>query len=236
MMLRPELSAHPSPDRLGSTGCVVEPPAAEIPSEKPGLRRRLSTAAAQSMCPRGQRPIAGAPPSYRTSHSNPCRHSGCCEMGLGTEEAETARDLHTPRKIETDWPSAARACNPCTASSFLRHSRRAHVRLPSLLDEVQAAPGLQRLDERERWGTSSRLRLLHDYRHRLVTEALAQYPLQPLCVPRVQAPKQPEVRVVEHSLPTLAQGSLDAFLVEPASARSSARVDNRTEAAKQRCL
>ena len=89
---------------------------------------------------------------------------------------------------------------------------------PSLLDEVQAAPGLQRLDERESWGTSSRMRLLHDYRHHLVTEALVQYPLQPLCVPRVQAPKQPQVRVVEHTLPTLAQRPLDAFPDEPASA------------------
>ena len=77
--------------------------------------------------------------------------------------------------------------------------------------------------------------LFDDYRHRLVSEALAEDPLQPLCVPRVQAPKQPEVRVVEHSLPTLAQGTFDALPVESASARA-ARVDNRAEVIKQQCL
>ena len=77
--------------------------------------------------------------------------------------------------------------------------------------------------------------LFDDYSHRLVAEALPEDALQPLCVPRVQAPKQPEVRVVEHSLPTLAQCPLDAFPVEPASARS-ARVDIWTGAVKQSCL
>ena len=93
---------------------------------------------------------------------------------------------------------------------------------PSLFDEVQAGPGLQCLDERVRWGTGRRMWLFDDYRHRLVSEALAQHLLQSLCVPCVQTPKQSKVRVVEHALPALAQCSLVAFSVESASAKSGA--------------
>ena len=83
-LLRPQRSGRPSLDRCCSTcGRGSEPGSHNrtIPSAKPGLRRCLSTAVAQSMRLHDQGRIVGASASYRRSHSNPCRHSGCSERG-----------------------------------------------------------------------------------------------------------------------------------------------------------
>jgi hypothetical protein len=84
--LRPQRSGHPSLDRYCSTCGRGSGPSHNrtIPSAKPGLRRCLSTAVAQSMRPHDQGRTVGASASYRRSHSNPCRHSGC--SGRGTEQ------------------------------------------------------------------------------------------------------------------------------------------------------